>query len=120
MISASLLPGLKRTLWLKAGLLDIRRYQTDFAGPQFASLSVQQQIQYAANQKGALGRYISGGGLKPLIGEWTLAGARLLCGDQSGASALPQVTGSLSAHVCAESDWSNRPDAHVLRCYVIR
>ena len=52
----------------------LRRYQTSFAGPQFSSLSVQQQVQYAQNQKGQLANYIKGGGLKPMIGEWALAG----------------------------------------------
>ena len=53
-------------------------YQVSSAGPQFGSFSVAQQIQYAQNQKGALGSYIAKGGLKPLIGEWALAGERIV------------------------------------------
>ncbi len=51
-----------------------RRYQTSFAGPQFSSLSVAQQVQYAVNNQRQLSNYIKGGGLKPMIGEWALAG----------------------------------------------
>ncbi len=53
---------------------DARRYQTSFAGPQFSSLSVAQQVQYAVNNHRQLASYIKGGGLKPMIGEWALAG----------------------------------------------
>ena len=35
---------------------------------------MEQQIELATNQKAVLAKYIAGGGLKPVIGEWALAG----------------------------------------------
>ena len=45
---------------------------------------MQQQVQYAQNQKGQLASYIKGGGLKPMIGEWALAG-ELTCASRYAA-----------------------------------
>ena len=44
----------------------------------FSRLTAQQNIRYAQTvQKAAIGKYIAGGGLQPLVGEAALAGWRM-------------------------------------------
>ena len=53
----------------------LRRYQLDWAGPQFKTMSVTQHLMWAQrNGKSQLTAYIEHGGLPPVIGEWALAG----------------------------------------------
>ena len=53
----------------------VRRYQLDWAGPQFKSMSVDNHIQYAmTKQRDQIAGYLKNGGLPPVFGEWALAG----------------------------------------------
>ena len=54
----------------------MRRYQLDWAGPQFKSMSVDQHVQFAmTDQRDQVASYLKKGGLPPVFGEWALAGA---------------------------------------------
>ena len=56
-------------------VLMLLRYQLDWAGPQFNSMSVDQHVQFAmTRQRDQVAGYLKGGGLPPVFGEYALAG----------------------------------------------